>query len=137
MTVIVKCDLCGEEAGPFLTLRLNGIDELHDEQVEEVLGHYHSHCVDRIRDAVEFFADAQQSIDELPVGEPPKPLVTVVGVAAFRALAAAGITRFEDIANHSEGELSDIKGIGPSKLTKVRREMAKQGLRFRVPEVTA
>jgi len=50
---------------------------------------------------------------------------------AQRALAGAGITRLEQVAEMSEAELAQLHGIGPNALKTLRQALADQGLSFR------
>ncbi|GMA16283.1 DNA-binding protein [Deinococcus metallilatus] len=50
---------------------------------------------------------------------------------ARRALMAAGITRLEDLARHSEADLLALHGLGPNALEQLRAALAARGLEFR------
>ncbi|OXL81813.1 hypothetical protein BCV73_01065 [Paenibacillus sp. SSG-1] len=47
-----------------------------------------------------------------------------------RALRNAGITRLEEVAKHTEPELKQLHGIGPTAVEQLRRAMADKGLNF-------
>jgi len=55
-----------------------------------------------------------------------------VGLAApaQRALAAAGITRLEQLTRFSEADLMQMHGIGPKALELLRQTLAAKGLYF-------
>jgi DNA-directed RNA polymerase alpha subunit len=50
---------------------------------------------------------------------------------AQRALAAAGITRLEQLTRISEAELAQLHGIGPNALKTLRLALEEKGLTFR------
>jgi len=49
---------------------------------------------------------------------------------AQRALAAAGITRLEQLTRISEAELAQLHGIGPNALKTLRLALEENGLTF-------
>ena len=49
---------------------------------------------------------------------------------AQRALAAAGITRLEQLTRISEAELAQLHGIGPNALKTLRLALEEKGLTF-------
>lgn len=49
---------------------------------------------------------------------------------ARRALAAAGITRLEQLAQLSQAELLKLHGLGPKAIRVLTEAMARQGLKF-------
>ena len=49
---------------------------------------------------------------------------------AQRALAAAGITRLEQLTRASRTELAKLHGMGPNALGKLEQAMAERGLEF-------
>lgn len=49
---------------------------------------------------------------------------------AQRALAAAGYTRLEQLANVREAELLKLHGMGPKAIDQLRQALAAQGLAF-------
>ena len=63
--------------------------------------------------------DQQKS--DLPVG---------LAAPAQRALAAAGITRLEQLTRFSEADLMQMHGIGPKALELLRQTLAAKGLYF-------
>jgi predicted flap endonuclease-1-like 5' DNA nuclease len=54
-----------------------------------------------------------------------------MGKVARRELAAHGITRFAQAAEHSERELLAIHGVGPKAVRILREELRVRGLSFR------
>lgn len=54
-----------------------------------------------------------------------------IGKPAQRALAAAGITRLEQLAEVSEAELGKLHGMGPKALGILRQALEAEGLSFR------
>lgn len=57
-------------------------------------------------------------------------LIHGVSSPARRALAAAGISRLEQLAEVSERQLSQLHGMGPKALNALKSAMAEHGLRF-------
>ena len=55
-----------------------------------------------------------------------------ISAPAQRALAAAGITTLEQVAAISEAELSQLHGMGPNAIGKLREALKERGLSFRV-----
>jgi hypothetical protein len=49
---------------------------------------------------------------------------------ARRALAAANLTRLEDLTRITEAELKKLHGIGPNALKQLRQALEAQGLSF-------
>lgn len=49
---------------------------------------------------------------------------------AQRALAGAGITSLEQLANHTEEEIAALHGIGKNALVAIRQALAERGLGF-------
>ena len=54
-----------------------------------------------------------------------------IGAPATRALAAAGLTRLSQVAEHSEAELAALHGVGPRAIGLLREALAQRGLSFR------
>ncbi|WP_309645337.1 hypothetical protein [Phenylobacterium sp.] len=50
---------------------------------------------------------------------------------AQRALAGAGVTRLEDLTEHTEIEIAGLHGMGPNALATLRRALAAKGLTFK------
>jgi hypothetical protein len=50
---------------------------------------------------------------------------------ARRALANAGIASLADLARFSESELRVLHGLGPNALSKLKDEMARDGVRLK------
>ena len=54
-----------------------------------------------------------------------------IGVPATRALAAAGITRLAQVAEHREAELAALHSVGPKAIGLLRQALEQRGLSFR------
>jgi predicted flap endonuclease-1-like 5' DNA nuclease len=54
-----------------------------------------------------------------------------IGKVATRELAGHGITRFDQLTDVSESELSKIHGVGPKAIGILRAELSARGLSFR------
>jgi predicted flap endonuclease-1-like 5' DNA nuclease len=70
-----------------------------------------------------------------------KQLITIelpsrMGKPALRALAAAGISKFEELSAISEKELLKLHGIGPKAIRIIKEELQKHGMDFAKPENT-
>ena len=63
--------------------------------------------------------DDRQPEDDLPSG---------LSTPARRALAGAGVTRLEQVAELTETELMKLHGMGPKALHALRRALAAQGM---------
>lgn len=50
---------------------------------------------------------------------------------AQRALAAAGVTCLEDLADHTEIEITALHGMGPNALGRLKEALAAAGLDFK------
>ncbi|MDN4525887.1 DNA-binding protein [Fictibacillus fluitans] len=57
---------------------------------------------------------------------PPK-----IGKPAQRALAGAGITSYQELANESEKTVSMLHGMGPNALGKLKAALQEKGLSFK------
>jgi DNA-directed RNA polymerase alpha subunit len=87
----------------------------------------------------------RKSLEEIPV-EPsersakitppasPGDLPPGLSRPAQRALAAAEITRLEQLAQISEAELLKLHGIGPKAIRTLKDAMAQRGLAFAGPD---
>ena len=51
---------------------------------------------------------------------------------ARRALAAARITRLEQLTNYSEADLLKLHGMGPKAIKAIKEAMSRRGLKFAV-----
>jgi hypothetical protein len=60
----------------------------------------------------------------------PTDLPRGIGAPATRALAAAGLTRLDQLAGVPERQLGDLHGVGPRALRILREALAEQGLSF-------
>lgn len=49
---------------------------------------------------------------------------------AQRALAGAGVTSFEQLADRREADIAALHGMGPNALRKLREALAERGLAF-------
>ena len=69
----------------------------------------------------------RRSSGDAPLDEFPRG----VSKPARRALAAAGITRLEQVAGRSEAELLALHGFGPKAIRVLREALAGRGLSMR------
>jgi predicted flap endonuclease-1-like 5' DNA nuclease len=53
-----------------------------------------------------------------------------IGAPAARALAAAGITRLEQLTTFSESELLKLHGVGPAAIRVLREALSQRRLKF-------
>lgn len=56
-----------------------------------------------------------------------------IGAPATRALAAAGVTRLEQLTSFSEAELLKLHGMGPKAIRLLREALSRGGLKFAQP----
>lgn len=63
--------------------------------------------------------DEEPAGDELPSG---------LSEPARRALAGAGVSTLQDVADYTENELMKLHGMGPKALQTLRRALAAKGL---------
>jgi len=66
-------------------------------------------------------ASSSQPADNLPKLSQP----------ARRALAAAGITQLEHLTSHSEHEIKNLHGMGPSGMKQLHEALKQKGLSFK------
>ncbi len=66
--------------------------------------------------------------DKLIEGPSASDLPAKLSNPAKRALAAAGISRLEQVAKLSAAELLKLHGVGPKTLTQLRPALAEKGL---------
>ena len=65
------------------------------------------------------------------VSSEPTPIpLDALGAPARRALATAGCTTLEQLAEVRERDIAGLHGIGPNALEKLRRALAEHGLSF-------
>jgi predicted flap endonuclease-1-like 5' DNA nuclease len=66
-------------------------------------------------------------------GNPPADgdLPAAIGKPATRALLGAGITTLDQVAEHAEGDLLALHGVGPKAVRLLREELARQGRAMR------
>jgi len=50
---------------------------------------------------------------------------------ARRALAAVGVTQLEHLTSHTEREIKNLHGMGPSGMKELREALAQKGLAFK------
>jgi len=58
-------------------------------------------------------------------------LVERLAAPAQRALATLGVASYADLARHSEREVTDLHGLGPTAVAQLKAGLASAGLRFR------
>lgn len=58
-------------------------------------------------------------------------LIAAIGAVARRSLALHGITRYDQLPQHSVRDLLAIHGVGPKAIRILEEELAARGLRFR------
>lgn len=63
--------------------------------------------------------------------KPLKGFMAGLSAPARRALEQAGIQSVKDLARHSEKEILQLHGMGPSSLPKLKEALKKQGLTFK------
>ena len=63
--------------------------------------------------------------------KPSNGLLSLLYAPARRALQAAGITKEEDLAKHTEEEIMKLHGMGPSTLPILKRALKTKDLTFR------
>lgn len=56
-----------------------------------------------------------------------------IGAPASRALAAAGITRLQQLTSISEAELLRLHGVGPKAIRLLREALSERRLKFAAP----
>ena len=66
--------------------------------------------------------------------KPNTPLPDRLSQPAQRALASAGITCLEDLANFKEKDVAKLHGLGPGAMVRLRGKMAEHGLDFEKTE---
>ena len=57
--------------------------------------------------------------------------LTALGAPARRALEGRGITTLTKLARHTEAEILQLHGVGPSSLPRLRSALSARGLAFR------
>ena len=50
---------------------------------------------------------------------------------ARRALAAVGVTQLEHLTSHTETEIKNLHGMGPSGMKQLREALSQKGLSFK------
>lgn len=56
---------------------------------------------------------------------------STLAAPAQRALAGAGYTRLEQLAQVTQAEIANLHGVGPNALGKLKEAMSARGLRFK------
>ena len=69
-----------------------------------------------------------EAVSAMPKSEPDWP--AGVAAPARRALAAAGYSRLEQLAELTEAELRQLHGMGPKAIEQLRLALAARGLTF-------
>lgn len=67
---------------------------------------------------------------------PVSNLPLTMGKPALRALAAAGISKLEELSAISEKELLILHGMGPKAIRIIKEELEKKGMMLAKPENT-
>lgn len=62
--------------------------------------------------------------------QPAMEFPRAMGQPATRALALAGLTRYEQLVNVSAAELLQLHGVGPKAICLLREELTLRGLAF-------
>lgn len=63
--------------------------------------------------------------------KPMEGFQSILSAPARRALEQAGIHSVKDLARHSEKEILQLHGMGPSSLPKLKEALKKEGLTFK------
>lgn len=68
----------------------------------------------------------------MPSNRKPEPTSDLpkIGAPATRALESVGITRLEQLTQHTEKELLELHGMGPKAIRILREALADRGLSF-------
>jgi hypothetical protein len=64
------------------------------------------------------------------MSSPDDDIPTEIGRPALRALAAAGYTHLDELAEVGEAELHRLHGVGPKAVERLRQALAERGLSF-------
>ena len=80
--------------------------------------------------AIELSVMTTERANHQPTVSTGHPLPDALAAPARRALAAAGITRLEQLASVSEADLLRLHGMGPRALDVLRSELTRRGLSF-------
>ncbi len=62
---------------------------------------------------------------------PPTDNLPKLSAPARRALATVGVTQLEHLTSHSEREIKNLHGMGPSGMKELREALAQKGLAFK------
>jgi len=68
-----------------------------------------------------------------PKPDPKQEILAVLAAPARRALEGAGLTTLAKVAKKTESQVSELHGMGPNAITKLRAALKKAGLSFRKP----
>jgi len=63
--------------------------------------------------------------------KPQSGFLSLLGAPARRALQHAGVGSLEELATHTEKEILQLHGIGPSSMPVLREALKGSGLKFR------
>lgn len=63
--------------------------------------------------------------------KPMEGFQSILSAPARRALEQAGIHSVKDLSRHSEKEILQLHGMGPSSLPKLKEALKKEGLTFK------
>ncbi len=61
----------------------------------------------------------------------PSDNLPKLSVPARRALAAVGVTQLEHLTNHTEHEIKNLHGMGPSGMKQLQEALKQKGLSFK------
>jgi hypothetical protein len=70
------------------------------------------------------------NVDDVIAG-PPKANPKGMSNPATRALATIGVTRISQLVAHTERDIADLHGMGPSGIKALKAALLKMGLGFR------
>lgn len=68
-----------------------------------------------------------------PKPDPKKEFLAGLAAPARRALEGAGLTTLAKVAKKTESQVSELHGMGPNAISKLRASLEKDGLSFRKP----
>jgi predicted RecB family nuclease len=63
--------------------------------------------------------------------KPDDDFLSTLGAPARRALQGKGITTVQELSTHTETEIMQLHGMGPSTLPKLQQALASAGLSFK------
>ncbi|RHA42702.1 helix-hairpin-helix domain-containing protein [Cellulomonas rhizosphaerae] len=68
------------------------------------------------------------------MADEPTEFPRALGKPATRALAAQGVTRFDQLTGRTRAELLALHGVGPKGIRVLEAELEARGLRFADPQ---